>query len=69
VTHGAQTSAAVKHQEVSGKDLKSPAINVVRTTQCRSSHQQAGRFYAAIVLAQVARNKEPETRLELRRES
>ncbi len=42
------------------KDLRSPAISVARTIQCRSSHQPAGRFYAAIVLARVARNREPE---------
>ena len=45
---------------VTVRDLRSPAISVVRTIQCRSSHQQAGRFYAAIVLARVARNKGPE---------
>jgi hypothetical protein len=33
---------------------------VARTIQYRSSHHQAGRFYAAIVLARVARSKEPE---------
>jgi len=57
-----QTSAGQKDQEEEGigNDLKLPAINVARTTQCRSSRQQAGRFYAAIVLAQVARNKGPE---------
>jgi len=58
--HGVQTSAAQKHREVSVKDSRLPAINVAKTIQCRSSHQRAGRFYAAIVLARVARNKGPE---------
>ena len=56
------TSAALKdkEEEATDRDLRSPAINVARTIQCRSSHLQAGLFYAAIVLARVARNKEPE---------
>jgi len=58
--HGVLTSAAQKHKEESVRDLISPAISVVRTIQCRSSHHQAGRFYAAIVLARVARNKGPD---------
>jgi len=59
--HGAQTSVALKDkEEVSGKDLISLVISVARTIQCRSSHQPAGRFYAAIVLARVARSKGPE---------
>ena len=47
-------------EEVTVKDLRSPAISVASTIQCRSSHQPAGRFYAAIVLVRVARNKGPE---------
>jgi hypothetical protein len=59
--HGAQTSAAVqKDKEVSVRDLRSPAISVARAIQYRLSHQPAGRFYAAIVLARVGRNKGPE---------
>jgi hypothetical protein len=61
--HGAQTSAAAvpkDKEEVSVKDLRSPAISVARAIQCRSSHQPEGRFYAAIVLARVARSKGPE---------
>jgi len=54
------TSAALKHTEVSVRDLTLPAINVARTIQYRSSHHQAGRFYAAIVLARVARSSGPE---------
>jgi hypothetical protein len=58
---GVQTSAAVqKDKEVSVKDSRSPAINVARVIQYRLSHQPGGRFYAAIVLARVARNKGPE---------
>jgi hypothetical protein len=47
-------------EEANAQDLRSPAINVERTTQCRSNHQAAGRFYAAIVLAPVVRNNGPE---------
>ena len=49
--------AVQKDKEVSVKDLRSPAISVARAIQYRSSHQPAGRFYAAIVLARVARSK------------
>jgi hypothetical protein len=45
---------------VSVRDLTLPAISVARTIQYRSSHHQAGRFYAAIVLARVARSSGPE---------
>ncbi|HET6980398.1 MAG TPA: hypothetical protein VFI24_28955 [Pyrinomonadaceae bacterium] len=45
---------------MSVKDLISPAINVARTTLYRSSLRQAGQSYAAIVLARVVRNSEPE---------
>jgi len=60
--HGVQTSVVLKdkEEEESVKDLRSPAISVASTIQYRSSHQPAGRFYAAIVLARVARNKGPE---------
>jgi hypothetical protein len=55
------TSAALKDkEEVTVKDLRLPAISVARTIQYRSSHHQAGRFYAAIVLARVARSSGPE---------
>ena len=60
-TQGVLTSAALNNKEEGTvRDLRSPAINVARTIQCRSSHRQAGRFYAAIVLARVARNKGPD---------
>jgi len=52
--------AVQKDKEVSVKDLRSPAISVARAIQYRSSHQPAGRFYAAIVLARVARSNGPE---------
>jgi hypothetical protein len=52
--------AVQKDKEVSVKDLRSPAISVARAIQYRSSHQRAGRFYAAIVLARVARSNGPE---------
>jgi len=58
--HGAQTSAVLKDKEVSVKDLISPVISAARTTRYRSSHRQAGRFYAVIALARVARNQEAE---------
>jgi len=55
------TSAALKDKEVvSVKDSTLPAISVARTIQYRSSHHQAGQFYAAIVLARVARSSGPE---------
>jgi hypothetical protein len=51
---GVQTSVVLKDkEEVTGKDLRSPAINVARMILCRSSHQRAGRSYAAIVLVRV----------------
>ena len=59
--HGEQTSAAPKDkEEVNVSDLRSPAINAARTIRYRSNLRQAGRSYAAIVLAQVVRNSEPE---------
>jgi hypothetical protein len=64
--HGEQTSAAPKDKEVNVKDLRSPAISVARTIRYRSSHRQAGRSYAAIVLARVVRNSEPEFRPGIR---
>jgi hypothetical protein len=58
---GVQTSAAVqKDKEVSVKDSRSLAISVARAIQCRLSHRLEDRFYAAIVLVRVARNKGPE---------
>jgi len=60
-THGVPTSAALKDkEEESVRGSISPAISVARTIQCRSNHQRAGRFYAAIVLARVARSRGPE---------
>jgi hypothetical protein len=60
VTRDVQASVAQKHREVSVRDLKLPAISVERTIPSRSNHHQAGRFYAAIVLAQVEHSKGPE---------
>jgi len=59
---GVQTSvvAAQRDKEVTGKDSRSPAISVARAIQYRSSHQPVDRFYAAIVLARIARSKGPE---------
>jgi hypothetical protein len=45
-------------KEVSARDLRSPATSVARPIQYRSSHQRAGRSYAAIVLALVVLNQE-----------
>lgn len=61
--HGVQTSVALNHKEVSVTDLRSPAISVAKTIQYHLSHQQAGRFYAAIALARVARNQEAEVQV------
>lgn len=57
---GVQISVAQKGKEVTVKDLKSPATNVARAIRYRLSHRQAGRFYAAIALAQIARSPELE---------
>jgi hypothetical protein len=58
-----QASAARKDKEENANDLRLPAINVAKAIQCRLSHRQAGRFYAAIALARVARNKEAEVQI------
>jgi hypothetical protein len=55
--HGVQTSVVQKDKEVTGKDLRSPAINVARMILCLSSHQRAGRSYVAIVSVRVVPNQ------------
>jgi hypothetical protein len=52
-------------EEVNVKDLRSHAINVARTIRYRSSLRQADQSYAAIVLARVVRNSEPEIQVEV----
>jgi hypothetical protein len=55
---GVQTSVEQNNREVNDNDLRSPAISVARTIRYRSSHQPAGRSYAAIALARIVRNQE-----------